>query len=91
MYKSILDGFKAGEVPIHFRIRRAGDSKIAPLHYIVNVLKYAISERARVLIKGPFGKFIVVGGFGFFINAIMLRFLVDRFGWVPYFANLFAE
>jgi dolichol-phosphate mannosyltransferase len=88
LYKTILDGFKAGEVPIHFRTRRVGDSKIAPLAYIVNVLKYVITERIRELITGPFGKFIIVGGFGFLLNAIILRLLVDRFHWVPYYANL---
>jgi len=88
LYKTILDGFKAGKVPIHFRTRRVGDSKIAPLAYIVNVLKYVITERIRELITGPFGKFIIVGGFGFLLNAIILRLLVDRFHWVPYYANL---
>lgn len=88
LYKAILDGYKAGEVPIHFRVRRAGDSKIAPLQYIVNVLRYAISERVREILTGPFSKFLIVGGTGFVINAILLRILVDRFYWPPYYANL---
>jgi len=88
LYKSLLDGFKAGEVPIHFRTRRKGDSKIAPFSYIINVLSYVITERIRELVKGPFGKFIVVGGVGFVINALILRLLVDQFHWAPYFANL---
>jgi dolichol-phosphate mannosyltransferase len=45
LYKAILDGYKAGEVPIHFRNRNSGDSKIAPLEYIINLLKYVIYER----------------------------------------------
>ncbi len=88
LYKSLLDGYKAGEVPIHFRVRRAGDSKIAPLEYIVNVLKYAITERIFEVMMGRFGKFIVVGGVGFIMNAIILRILVGQFGWIPYQANL---
>lgn len=88
LYKALLDGYKAGEVPIHFRTRRAGDSKIAPLQYILNVLRYVISERIREVATGRFGKFIVVGGFGFIINAIILRILVGQFGWIPYQANL---
>lgn len=88
LYKSILDKFTVGEVPIHFRIRRAGDSKIAPLEYIINVLKYVITERIIEVMHGPFGKFVIVGGFGFILNAIILRILVDGFGWVPYVANL---
>ena len=88
LYKSLLDGYKAGEVPIHFRTRTAGDSKIAPLQYIINVLRYIITERIRELAFGSFGKFIIVGGIGFILNAIILRILVDRFGWIPYVANL---
>lgn len=88
LYKTLLDGYKAGEVPIHFRIRRVGDSKIAPLAYIINVLKYVITERIKEVATGSFGKFIIVGGVGFMLNAIILRILVDKFHWVPYYANL---
>ena len=88
LYKTLLDGFRVGEVPIHFRVRRAGDSKIAPLAYIINVMKYVITERIIEVARGPFGKFIVVGGAGFMMNAIILRLLVDKYHWVPYFANL---
>ncbi|HYT43589.1 MAG TPA: polyprenol monophosphomannose synthase [Methylomirabilota bacterium] len=45
LYKSILDGYKAGEVPIHLKDRISGNSKIAPLEYIISLLKYVISER----------------------------------------------
>jgi len=54
LYKSIMDGYKAGEVPIHFMNRKLGDSKIAPIEYIINLLKYVISERIREL--QPFKK-----------------------------------
>jgi dolichol-phosphate mannosyltransferase len=49
LYKAILDGYKAGEVPIHFMSRKLGNSKIAPLEYIINLLKYVISERIHEL------------------------------------------
>lgn len=88
LYKALRDKFTVGEVPIHFRVRRVGDSKIAPLEYIINVLSYVISERIHELATGSFGKFIIVGGIGFVMNAIMLRILVDKYHWVPYFANL---
>jgi len=49
LYKAILDGHKAGEVPIHLMDRKFGNSKIAPLEYIINLLKYIISERIHEL------------------------------------------
>jgi dolichol-phosphate mannosyltransferase len=39
LYKTILDGYKVGEVPIHFASRKTGDSKIAPAEYILNLLR----------------------------------------------------
>jgi dolichol-phosphate mannosyltransferase len=45
LYKAILDGYKAGEVPIHFMNRKLGRSKIAPFEYIIDLLKYVTSER----------------------------------------------
>ena len=90
LYKSLLDKFSVGEVPIHFRVRRVGDSKIAPLEYIINVLSYVIKERVVELLSGSFGKFILVGGIGFLINAIALKLLVDKFHFLPYVANLFG-
>jgi dolichol-phosphate mannosyltransferase len=45
LYKAILDGYTAGEVPIHFMSRKFGHSKIAPLEYIVDLLKYVVAER----------------------------------------------
>lgn len=88
LHKAIHNGYRVGEVPVHFSDRKLGMSKIAPLGYIMNVLRYVISARFLELMRGPFGKFIIVGGFGFILNAIILRFLVDGFGWIPYLANL---
>lgn len=88
LHKAIHYGFRVGEVPLHFSDRKLGMSKIAPLGYIMNVLRYVIFARAEELLKGSFGKFIIVGGFGFMINALILRFLVDSFHWLPYLANL---
>lgn len=86
--KAVRDGFKIGEVPLHFSDRELGSSKIAPLQYIFNVLTFVITARIKELAFGPFGKFIVVGGVGFVINAITLKLLVDDAGWRPYIANL---
>lgn len=88
LHKAINKGFKIGEVPLHFSDRKLGMSKIAPLGYIMSVLKYVITARFKEVMRGPFGKFVIVGGFGFILNAIILRVLVDGFGWIPYLANL---
>lgn len=88
LYKSILDGYKVAEVPFKATDRTAGRSKIAPLEYIVNLLVYVITERVREILFGKFGKFLVVGGLGFTINAITLRILVEYFSWDPASANL---
>src|SRR3989344_833470 len=88
LHKAIRDGFKIGEVPFHFGERNIGDSKIAPMSYVANLLKYVITARIKDLVFGKFGKFLVVGGFGFVINAIVLRVLVEGFNFAPVPANL---
>lgn len=88
LFNAVMDGFKVGEVPIHFADRTLGRSKIAPLEYIVNLLVYVITARIKELIFGKFGKFLVVGGLGFAENAIILKVLVDYSHWNPSLANL---
>lgn len=88
LHKAVRDGFKIGEVPFHFSDRIAGTSKIVPLKYIFEVFKFVILTRMREVLTGPFGKFLVVGGFGFVINAVMLRVLVENLNWHPSAANL---
>jgi dolichol-phosphate mannosyltransferase len=68
LYKSIQDGYKVGEVPIHFQDRKLGKSKIAPAEYIYNLLSYVISERIRELSR--FIKFLFVGGTGFIVQLV---------------------
>lgn len=88
LYKAILDGYKIGEVPIHFADRSLGRSKIAPGAYIVDLLKYVIGEKIHEVISGKFGKFLAVGGIGFIINAVLLRILVQIVNVSPEAANL---
>lgn len=88
LHKAVRDGFKIGEVPLHFSDRKLGSSKIAPLHYIMNVLTFVITTRIKEVLTGPFGKFLVIGGFGFIINAVALRALVESFSVIPAVANL---
>ncbi|MBF8250319.1 MAG: hypothetical protein HW400_920, partial [Candidatus Levybacteria bacterium] len=88
LHKAVRDGFKIGEVPFHFSDRTMGSSKIAPLGYVMDVVKYVVISRVKELMFGKFGKFLVVGGIGFAINAAALRVLVEYFKWHPASANL---
>ncbi len=88
LQKAVRDKYKIGEVPFHFSDRQSGDSKIIPLKYIFDVFKFVLTTRIKELASGSFGKFLVVGGVGFAINAVMLRVLVENFGWHPSAANL---
>jgi dolichol-phosphate mannosyltransferase len=76
LHKAIRAGFKIAEVPVHFSDRTLGNSKIAPLGYIIDVFKFVLVTRFMEVIKGSFGKFLVVGGFGFIINAVLYEVFV---------------
>lgn len=88
LHSASRDGFKIGEVPFHFTDRTLGKSKIPTIHYIFDVLYFVITTRIKELVTGSFGKFLVVGGIGFVINAVMLRGLVQYVNWSPTWANL---
>jgi len=86
--KVVRDGYKVAEVPIQFTDRTLGRSKIAASEYIVDLLKYVITASFKEKIFGSFGKFLVVGGTGFVLQAILLRVLVESFAVNPTYANL---
>ncbi|MFH1832568.1 MAG: glycosyltransferase [Candidatus Levyibacteriota bacterium] len=88
LHKAARDGFKIAEVPIHFTDRTLGRSKIAPKEYIIDLLKYVIGARIKEILFGKFGKFLVVGGIGFVINAGVLRGMVELFHISPEISNL---
>lgn len=89
LYKSCLDGFKIAEVPIHFRSRKVGDSKIAPVEYIYDFFRYIIFERIIELQR--FLKFLFVGGTGFLVQLIFQEFSVWLGASGPVSAALGAE
>jgi len=86
--KAVRDGFKVAEVPINFTDRTLGHSKIVASEYIVDLLKYVITASFKEKILGPFGKFLVVGGTGFLIQAVILKIMVDIFSVDPTISNL---
>lgn len=87
LHKAIHSGAKVTEIPFHFTDRLYGHSKIAPAQYIFNIYKYIALSRLEELMTGSFGKFLVVGGFGFVINAVILV-LLHRVNWSATIANL---
>ncbi|HXS14647.1 MAG TPA: glycosyltransferase family 2 protein [Candidatus Saccharimonadales bacterium] len=88
LHKVLRDGFTVAEVPFHFSDRTLGQSKIAPLGYIIDVLTFVITARITELATGSFGKFLVVGGLGFVINFVVLWFFHNVYKMDPFFANL---
>lgn len=75
LHKTLRDGFKVAEVPFQFTDRTLGKSKIAPMAYIIDLLKYVIT--ARIIELKRFVKFLFVGGTGFLINASVYWMLVN--------------
>jgi dolichol-phosphate mannosyltransferase len=85
LHKAIHRGANIVEVPFHFTDRLYGRSKIAPAEYIKNIFLYIFESRAYELWNGSFGKFLVVGGIGFGINALLL---VMFHNWVHFSASI---
>ena len=88
LHKAIQTGAKIVEVPIHFTDRLYGHSKIAAGEYIKNVLLYVAGSLVHELRYGPFGKFLVVGGIGFILNAVLLVVFREWVGLPASLANL---
>lgn len=70
------------EVPVKFKERASGKSKINPLKYIYDILMY-------IFINSSFVKFAFVGFVGFVINVACLE-VFYRFGFTPAVAAAFG-
>ncbi len=90
LHKAVRDGFKVAEVPFHFTDRTLGNSKIAPGEYIVDLLKYVITARINEIVHSSFPKFLMVGGLGFIINAVLYELLVRNTELPIAIANIIA-
>ena len=88
LHNAIKDGFKIGEVPFHFSDRTLGRSKIAPLGYIIEVVKFVLLTRVQEILLGKFGKFLAVGGTGFVINWVVFNLAIAHFDIVKPFLPL---
>lgn len=74
LHKALRDGFKIGEVPFGMTDRTLGSSKIAPLNYIADVIKYVVFERIKELKR--FIKFLIVGTTGFVLQILSQEIVV---------------
>lgn len=88
LHKAIHHGAIVKEIPFHFTDRLYGHSKIAPAEYIFNIYKYLATARFQEIVAGPFGKFLVVGGIGFILNAVLLVIFHNWAHWSATWANL---
>lgn len=75
LYKAIKNGTKVAEIPIQFKEREFGKSKIG-VEYIKNLLIYLAKTKFREIVTPRFLKFLVVGTIGFIINTVVLEVLV---------------
>lgn len=73
LYAAIRAGAKIKEVPITFQDRKKGYSKAKFINYIIDVLVFGFIVRLKNSIT--FIKFLIVGTFSYFINAIALGLL----------------
>lgn len=83
LHKAVVDKFKIAEVPFTAKDRELGKSKIAPVDYIFNLLKYVITARALELVRSPFLKYAITGFVGYLINAISLEVFSQAFSFHP--------
>ncbi len=88
LHKAIQDHYTVTEVPFKFTDRTLGDSKIAAIETILDILQYAIVERVIELRYSPFTKYAITGFVGYIINAISLEFFADIVRLHPFFAAI---
>ncbi len=74
LYNAVMDGYKVAEVPFAAKDRTKGKSKIPGIETIIKTLVFVITVR---LVHGSFGKFLIVGGIGFFLQLIVYRLLIN--------------
>ena len=87
LHSAVHDGADVVEVPIAFSDRRFGHSKIAPAEYIFNIYWFIAVTKFNEMVTGSFGKFLVVGGLGFLLNAGIL-IVLHASNWSATWANL---
>jgi dolichol-phosphate mannosyltransferase len=74
LHKAVRKNFRITEIPIHFKDRKIGESKLGS-EYIKNTLIYIFKARLEEIIKSKFVKFLIVGGIGFVLQFIVFNLL----------------
>lgn len=85
LYEVVKMGAKVKEIPVVFSERENGSSKLTQRDLVES---FWVVIRLRIRDSQKFLKFLVVGGIGFVINAVVLKLLVDYSHWNPSYANL---
>ncbi len=85
LYKMVKLGAKVGEIPLQFRVRKEGESKLEASTAIES-LKTAFLVRWHDPQTQSFLKFAVVGFVGFLVNSLGLE-IFRRFGFVKNWAQ----
>lgn len=73
LHKTVRRGFRVSEVPIYFKDRQVGESKLGS-EYIKNTLLYIFQVRAKEILCSKFLKVAIVGGIGFIVQMLALAF-----------------
>jgi dolichol-phosphate mannosyltransferase len=73
LYYARKEGAKVAEVPLKFRKRRKGESKLPGIEGTVKTFWFVIKTRAFDLLRSRFFKFGIVGFLGFLVNFVFLR------------------
>jgi len=69
--KAIKSEVAMAEIPLNFKDRKAGKSKINSIHYILNILFYVFSNSSFI-------KYVIVGIIGFIIDFSLSFVLIER-------------
>lgn len=98
--EAILAGAKYKEVPLVFRNRAEGYSKMKVFNYTYDVIAYVIDVRLKkwhlpipvftLSRKKTFWKFGIVGLSGTFVDFSVYKFLINQFGLLPFIAKIFS-
>lgn len=71
--RAYKQGLRIAEIPIHFKDRKKGASKIHSTEYIVNTLWYVFTHSSFI-------KFTIVGSTSFLVDFITAFLLINKFG-----------